>query len=34
MMGGMFYVFAYGAGPYSLDALFGRTRAAAATARA
>jgi putative oxidoreductase len=34
MMGGMFYVFAYGAGAYSLDALFGRTHSVAAAARA
>jgi putative oxidoreductase len=34
MMGGMLYVFAFGAGAYSLDALLGRTPTVAATARA
>ena len=36
MLGGMLYVFAFGAGPWSLDALIGleRPRAAAAVARA
>jgi putative oxidoreductase len=34
MMGGMLYVFAFGAGAYSLDALLGRTPSVAAAARA
>jgi putative oxidoreductase len=36
MLGGMLYVFAFGAGPYSLDALIGleRPRSVTATARA
>ncbi len=36
MLGGMLYVFAFGAGPYSLDALIGleRPRSVAAAARA
>jgi putative oxidoreductase len=36
MLGGMLYIFAFGAGPYSLDALIGleRPRRIAATARA